>query len=112
MSDTVAVAIIGGLAAVVSTVIAFFGGRGSAQAQLQDSVNKGFAELLRLSKIENVDCNHKLETLRGEINGLKQYHVSLVHALHRAGVEVPKYRPVEVVFLPIDEAIPEERVDG
>lgn len=113
LSETVQVAIIGGFAAVASTIIAFFGGKGSATAQMQTSLNDGMKNLLALMKAENLECEKKLEQLRGEINGMQQYQLSLMNALRRAGIDVPRYRPVEVVYLPVSqEEIIEEQAHG
>lgn len=110
LSSTVVVAIVGGIAAMATAVVAFFGGKGSAAAQLQASLNDTARLLLEKSQADTKRCEEKLaaqdrkiEQQNGEIANLQQQVLSFMEILRRAGHDVPKYRPTAVVFTPIED---------
>lgn len=56
--------------------------------------------LLEQQRIDKEDCDKELAQMRGNFTGLEQHLLSLQNILRRNGIEVPTYRPPEVVFLP------------
>jgi hypothetical protein len=89
-------AVVAALATIATGIIAFFGGKNSATALIQQSINQGFSTL--------ASANHdEIIQLRGEIQGLKQYIRSLENVLRAQGLELPEHRMVEVVFQPFPE---------
>ncbi len=94
--NTITVAGFALIAAVVTAVVAYFGGRNSAIAQLQASINAGFETLNRAN-------GKKITQLEGEIRQLKQYNNSLSQALRSSGIDLPPQHEVTVVFAPFPE---------
>lgn len=98
MSDThtVTLASFGLIGVMVTAVLAFFGGRNSAIAQLQTSINHGFETL-------NNANGHKITELEGKIRQLEQYNSTLARVLRLNGIDLPPHPEVAVVFAPFPE---------
>jgi hypothetical protein len=91
------------LAGAASTVAAYFGGRGTATAQLQTALNDAFRSLTtelqgerasliaRVSELERELARAKAESVErmGLIRGHEQRELSLVNLLLRSGVDLP-----------------------
>lgn len=93
-SAVVWTACVAAIATITTGIIAFFGGKNSASAQVQAQINEGFASLNRANSEE-------IQQLRGELHGMQQYVYSLENALRAQGLELPKRpAPAAVVFAP------------
>jgi len=92
-------AIVAAIATITTGVIAFFGGKNSASAQMQAAINLGFKTLTQAN-------NAQIAELRGDIRNLEQYVHSLESALRREGISLPE-RPLTVtVFAPFPKDDP------
>lgn len=84
------------LGVVVTAIVAFFGGRNSAIAQLQTSINHGFDTL-------NKANGTKITELEGKIRQLEQYNNALARVLRSNGIDLPHQPEVTIVFAPFPE---------
>lgn len=91
------VALIGALATIVTGFLAYFGGKNSASAQLQDALNKGFQAINDARKAENAE-------LRGRIAALEQHVFSLENILRDNGHPIPSRPRPAIVFSPFPES--------
>lgn len=103
----ITVAVIGGAAAIIAAVIAFFAGKQSVLAQVTTSVTNGFEKLTQQLQEER-DRDHKeLLDLRGRIAQLEQHVLSLEAILRQKGIDIPTMLPVGVISI-----VPASRTKG
>lgn len=95
--------ILGGIVAIatagITALIAFFGGKGNATAQLQGTLQDGVKLMIETYQREREADQKKIEHMEGEINQLKQMIESLQTLLRANGIEIPKYRPAAVITM-------------
>jgi hypothetical protein len=110
MSTTILIALIGGVSMIVTAVISFFGGKNSAAAALKNAWTEQAEMILDQLRKDNEHCNAKLarQDLKihqrdGEITNLQQQLISLMDILRRSGLDIPKYRAKEIIYMPNEE---------
>ena len=92
-----AIALVG---VMVTAVLSFLGGKGSAQAAQQTAFNEMAKTLIDSVRAERDDCHKKLEAVDGELRQQRQIYISLVNQLSRQGIDIahPELL-VETVFV-------------
>lgn len=91
------------VAASITGIVAFFGGKGSAQAQLQNSLNAFNTSVMHSLERERTHCEEKLKAMQLQLDtegrSLRQHISSLEEVIRRAGIEVPRHRPAEIIYV-------------
>lgn len=85
--------------AAITGMIAFFGGKGSAAAQMQNSLNEGFRALSTAMQAEHNECLARVKKLESELAGLRQHVASLEGILRDNGIQVPRAPLVAPIFI-------------
>ena len=97
-NTTLLVALIGGIATVVTGIIAFFGGQNHREAQLTNALTQGFRDLTNELQEERATDRKRILQLEGEVAGLQQWAQSLEKLLRDHDIPIPERRPVGTVF--------------
>lgn len=86
--------IFGGIVAIatagITALVAFFGGKGNATAQLQSALTDGFKALGEMYERERALDQKRIDELEGEVANLKATLEGVYRILRENGIEIPQ----------------------
>lgn len=99
-------------ASVMAAVIAYFGGKGSAQAALQNSLNEAVRDILHEREDQRKEDHDKVTELIGHVRQLEQWAISLENILREQNIPIPPRPLMKAVFVLEANMTPEEKKHG
>ncbi len=96
-------ALIGGVATVLGSILAYSAGKGTSIAAIQNSLNASFEKLVQELQEERKRDRQRLLDLEAQCNGLSQHIESLEGILRRHGIEIPRRPLVQPVFMLVNQ---------
>lgn len=99
LSEAVVIAVIATAGTILTALIAFFGGRGSVQAQLQGQLNDTMELVVKNLEKRLEDSDTLIRDMRVEIRSLQAYNIALARILRENNIPVPQPQTVAPVFV-------------